>query len=194
MKKSVIFGAIAILIILIVGGVLQFVIPKWNAVKWMDLYLKSVTLYEKGDYAEAIPVAKETLKIAKEDFSNDHSKIIDSLNNLPMLYEAQKNYSEAEALYRRSMEILEKTDGSNDLYVAASMSNLAKLYLMQDDYSKAEPLLKRSLEIRKKMPNPDSFEIARTLDDLAYVYRMTNRAKEALKINKQIQNMKSKNK
>ncbi|HAO22520.1 MAG TPA: hypothetical protein DCQ37_19895, partial [Desulfobacteraceae bacterium] len=46
----------------------------------------SIYLYNKGQYAEALPVAQNALSINEEIFGTEHSYTTESLNNLALLY------------------------------------------------------------------------------------------------------------
>ena len=59
-------------------------------------------LLQQGKYREAIPVAKEALKVAEQTFAPDHPNVDTNLNNLAMLYVGQGKYAEAEPLHKRA--------------------------------------------------------------------------------------------
>src|SRR5438552_1919624 len=102
-------------------------------------------LHRRGKYAEAIPLAEQSLAIREKALGPDHPNTAASLNNLAGLYQSQGAYRKAEPLYVRALAILEKTLGTDNPDTAASLNNLAELYRLQGAYEKAEPLYVRAL-------------------------------------------------
>ncbi|MCH7923260.1 MAG: tetratricopeptide repeat protein [Nitrospinae bacterium] len=101
-------------------------------------------LYQKGKYREAMPVAKEALKLAEQTFGPDNPYVATSLTNLAELYRIQGQYAQAEPLHKRALAIREKALGPDHPLVATSLNNLADLYRAQGQAAQAEPLYKRS--------------------------------------------------
>ena len=112
--------------------------------EWERLNEKATSLYEQGQYEEAVKFAKEALKIAEETFGPDHPDVAYSLNNLGELYRTQGKYAEAEPLHKRALAIWEEVLGKDHLDVATSLNNLALLYNTQGKYAEAEPLYQES--------------------------------------------------
>ena len=106
---------------------------------WNELNKKTGTLYQQGQYSEAVKVAEKALKVAEDTFGANHPNVATSLNNLAELYRAQGRYADAEPLYKRALAIQEKALESNHPYVATSLNNLALLYKTQGRYAEAEP-------------------------------------------------------
>jgi tetratricopeptide (TPR) repeat protein len=71
-----------------------------------------------------------------------------SLNNLALLYAAQRDYAKAEPFYKRSLAIWEKALGPDHPNVALSLENLADLYRNTKRNNEAEPLELRAAKIR----------------------------------------------
>ena len=71
--------------------------------RWRALYNQTMELYQQGKYREAVPVAKEALKVAEQTFAPDHPNVDTNLNNLAMLYVGQGKYAEAEPLHKRAL-------------------------------------------------------------------------------------------
>ncbi len=127
-------------------------------------------LRKKGEYTEAIPLAKRALAIREKKLGKQHPKVATSLNNLALLYDAQRNYEKAELLYQRSLAIREKVLGKEHPDVATSLNNLANLYWSQGNYAKAEPFYERSLAIREKVLGKEHSDVAQSLNNLALIY------------------------
>ena len=73
-----------------------------------------------------------------------------SLNNLGLLYEAQKRFAEAEQLFKRALATNEKALGSEHRDVATSLNNLAGLYRADGELDHALAASTRAVEITMK--------------------------------------------
>ena len=100
-------SAIAILVALFLWPAAVF----GQSPELMDAYNRANELSAEGRYREAIPFAKEALRISEHEFGPDDLTTSSTLNNLAGLYNAQSRYAEAEPLYKRSLAITEKTLG-----------------------------------------------------------------------------------
>ena len=67
-------------------------------------YERARELYTQGRYQEAIPFAKEAVRLDEQEFGLDHPRTATALNNLGALYQAQGRYSEAISGRWRSMK------------------------------------------------------------------------------------------
>ena len=84
-------------------------------------------LYAQGRYADALPHAKEALRLGEGEFGPEHAETADLLNNLARLYDNQGRYTEAEPLYRRALAIVEKSLGPDHPEFGEILDNLAGL-------------------------------------------------------------------
>jgi tetratricopeptide (TPR) repeat protein len=120
--------------------------------KLMEANNRAAELYAQGRYKEAIPFARNVVKLSEEEFGPDHPTTATLLNNLAGLYLAQAMYAEAEPLYLRSLAIREKTLGPYHFHIAESVNNLAMLYGAQGIYAEAEPLRSRKRPWVRNIP------------------------------------------
>ncbi len=97
----------------------------------VDAYQQSSELYAQGRYQEALPFAKEALRLGTEEFGPNDPTTATLLNNLASLYHHQGKYSEAEPLYERTLAIREKALGPEHPDVAQSLNNLGQVYRLQ---------------------------------------------------------------
>ena len=134
--------------------------------------------YSEQDFAEAEKQYVAALKEA-EKFGPQDARLINSLDSLASLYEAQGKWVEAEPLYQRTVAIQENLLGLEHPDVADNLNNLAIVYKAQGKYSEAEPLYKRALAIREKANGPDHPDVAESLDNLAMVYKTEGNYVEA---------------
>ena len=147
--------------------------------RWKELNAQVEQLYQQGKFAEATPLAQESLRVAEATFGEQHPDVVTSLNNLASLYEAQGRYAEAEPFCKRALAIFERALGPDHKNVAASLSRLALVYFGQGRYAEAEPLYKRALAIREKALGPDHPVVAESLSNLAVLYREQGRHADA---------------
>jgi CHAT domain-containing protein/tetratricopeptide (TPR) repeat protein len=147
--------------------------------RWKELNAQVNQLYQKGKYAEAIPLAQESVRVAEATFGPEHPNVATWLNNLALLYKLQGRYGDAEPLYRRALAIYEKALGPDHQFVAAALNNLAVLYDKQSRYGEAEPLYRRALAIDEKALGPEHPGVATGLNNLAELYREQGRYGDA---------------
>lgn len=94
---------------------------------WLDMNSQVVSLYQAGQYEEALPLAQEALVVAESIYGSDHPYVSTSLNNLAALYRSAGRLDEAETLYRRALAIDLNLFGEQDANVAIDRHNLAQL-------------------------------------------------------------------
>ena len=116
-------SAIAILVALFLWPAAVF----GQSPELMDAYDRSKELSAEGRYQEAIPFAKEALRLSEREFGPDHPNTGAVLNNLATRYVGQGRYAEAEPLYKRALAIGEKALGPDHPDVAGDLINLAEL-------------------------------------------------------------------
>ena len=136
-------------------------------------------LSKQGRYSEAIPLAQRALTFREKALGPDHPDVVQSLNNLGLLYDKQGRYADAEPLFKQALTILEKAFGPDNRYAAFPLNNLAEVYRAQGRYADAEPLYKRSWAILEKALGPDHLNVATALNNLAEVYRAQGRYADA---------------
>ena len=83
----------------------SFASAQGSAGEWGILNQVAMDLYRQGEYYLAVAVAQKALKVAEENFGEDHPYVSASLDNLAGVYGAQGNYEKAEALLTRSLAI-----------------------------------------------------------------------------------------
>ena len=76
-----------------------------------QLNQKVVKLYQQGQYAQALDLARQSLELARANVGEEHPDTAMSLNNLAYLYQAVGNYEAAQPLFARALAICEKVLG-----------------------------------------------------------------------------------
>lgn len=124
-------------------------------------------LYESGKFAEAIPIAQESLALAEKALGPGHPETASQVNNLAELYRSMGDYAKAEPLFQRALKIDEKALGPDHPNVARDLNNLALLYKSKGEYGKVEALYQRALKIQEKALGRDHPTVATYLNNLA---------------------------
>ena len=81
---------------------------------------KVLLLYDRGQYAEAVPLAKKVLTIRETTQGMEHPDVAIALQTLAGIYQAVGDYATAAPLDRRALEILKKHEASLPSPEAAS--------------------------------------------------------------------------
>ena len=126
-----------------------------------DAFNQFNALYEQGRYDEAEPFTRKAVKLGIEKFGPHYPTTAVFINDLALLYHAQRKYAEAEPLFKRALTIREQALGPGHPDVGQSLNNLAELYRAQGEYAEAEPLLKRALAVVEKALGPGAPERGR---------------------------------
>lgn len=147
--------------------------------RWVPLQAQVNQLYEQGKYAEALPMARESVRVAEATYGPEHPRVALALNLLALLLTHQEKFAEAEPLYRRAVSINEKALGPDNPEVGAVLNNLAELYRKTGHYADAEKLYQRVLSIQEKALGPNDPKVATDLNNLAVLYEQQGRYTEA---------------
>ena len=118
--------------------------------RWNELNAQGKQLYEQGKYAEAIPLAQESIRVAEATFGSEHRNVAASLDNLAGLYEKQGRYADAEPLYKRALAIDEKALGPNHPDVAEVAENLARTLRKLGRGQEAKGYEEQAAKVREK--------------------------------------------
>lgn len=127
------------------------------AEKGIDQTIKSlegriVELNNRGQYADAVPLAKQVIELRRKKDGPEDRDYASALANLAMLDKSLGHYDEAQPLLEQSLTIRRAILKPSDPLIAASLGSLAEIYADEGKPEQAEPLLKQvqgkaSLEI-----------------------------------------------
>ncbi len=130
------------------AAIVLFSSPAFAAsTSYEDALKSSSELYEKGQFQEAIPFAKQALALAEQEVGTDDVAFAGLLDNLAALYEAELRYVEAKPHYQRALDIRVKIYGAKHPEVVKSLINLALIYDALGDYRTAVKMDARAIEI-----------------------------------------------
>jgi hypothetical protein len=134
---------------------------------------------QKSLHAQAEPLYRRTLELAKTSFGRTHPEVATRLNNLAQLLRATSRLTEAERLMLRALEIDEANLGPDHLTLASYLNNHAALLRETGSHEEAERLCRRALAIGEAGLGPDHPTVAIFLANLAELLKRTNRLDEA---------------
>ena len=96
---------------LAIGLLVSPVVTHGQSPALSDAYERFSELYAEGRYAEALPFAKEAVRLGEHEFGPEHPTTATYLNNLATLYQGQGEHAAAEPLFKRALAIWETTLG-----------------------------------------------------------------------------------
>jgi CHAT domain-containing protein/tetratricopeptide (TPR) repeat protein len=117
---------------------------------WQELHDELLRLTTQRRYAEALPLALETLRAAEATFGLMHATTAASTYDVADAYQMLGRDTEAETFYRRALTLEEKTLGADHVETLKCLNNLAALYSKQNRYSEAIPLFERSIQLSER--------------------------------------------
>lgn len=117
---------------------------------WQELNSRVVALQEDGRIHEAMPVAEEALKLARELFTSADPSLAAALANLAAVYRAQGRLGEAEALDVEAVAGAEKA-GRSDEDLAFIINNLGEIQRDSGRLDEAERSYEKAVAIMRKV-------------------------------------------
>ena len=127
-------------------------------------------LYQQGKYQEALPLLQNALSIRGKFLDTENVDMLESINNLAVLYRTLGQYEKSILLFQRALAISEKIHGSDSAETGTVLNNFGALYNVIGQYDKAEPLYQRALAIREKILGPEHASTAASLNNLGGLY------------------------
>jgi len=127
----------------------------------------AILLKERGDYAGAEPLYRQSLAMRRKLLGDEHPSVAASLDNLALLLKSRGDSAGAEPLCREALAMWRKLLGNEHPDVATSLSNLASILEGRGDYAGAEPLYGESLAMMRKLLGTVHPSIAITLNNYA---------------------------
>jgi len=138
---------------------------------WKNLVAHGLASASSNDYAAAEQKLQQALREA-ERFGPDDARVGTTLNNLGLVYRAEKKYADAETAYRRAQIIFEKVYGGNSIDVANVGFNIANVMFDQGHQSAALPFIRKGLPIYETLLGPDNLKTAAMLCMMGDIYRL----------------------
>ena len=130
-----------------------------------------VDRYRRGDYAGALPIAKQSLAICKQVLGEHHLEYATGLTNLASQYRSLGHFADAEPLYREALDIREKLLGKEHPEYATCLDSVARIRFEQADYIGAVAICRDALAVREKVFGKDHPAYAHSLKGLGVLYQ-----------------------
>ncbi|SDC81242.1 tetratricopeptide repeat protein [Paraburkholderia lycopersici] len=121
-------------------------------------------------YAEAEPLYRKALDLAKTGLPSGHPMIAYSLNNLGHVLSYQGQKAEAGQLYRQALDVTSGTLPAAHPDRIGTMANLASALVAQDKYDEAEKLCRSAMDLAEgaQIPAGTLGVVKHTLGNLFY--------------------------
>lgn len=132
-----------------------------------------VDLNARGQYAEAVPLAKQVIELRRKKNGANDIDYASALANLAMLDKSLGRFDEAQSSLEQSLAIRRKVLKPSDPLILASLGSLAEIYADEGKPEQAEPLL-------KEVPGISSPEIAKAADAAGTAYLGQKRYEQAI--------------
>jgi CHAT domain-containing protein/Flp pilus assembly protein TadD len=142
-----------------------------NAQWWKNHYNLMISLYNKGDYDNAIVQGTIALADAQKALQKNDTNYILILSNLSAIYYESYKYTEAETLAIELLPIVEKKYGEQHPKFLETLNVLALIYKGKHQFINAEALLLKILQITKNALGEEELRYFVTLNNLASLYR-----------------------
>lgn len=133
------------------------------------LWHEAHQLYEKGQYEQAIGIARQSFRIVEGMAGPEDSAVMSNLNLLGNLLMTAGHYAEARPLLERGLKIAERKYGADHWLTAVMLNNLASIYELTGDITRAGELFERALAIDERTLGPDHVNTTMLLTNLGEV-------------------------
>lgn len=129
-------------------------------------------LFQKGEYAKAIPIAEKVAADVEKFIGKDNMIYISMLTIQAYGYFKTYQYTKSEILFSQLCELNKKSsDPERDQHYAACLNNLANLYTEMGRYSDAESTMLQSLDLTKRLFGENDSTYTSALNNLAGLYQ-----------------------
>jgi CHAT domain-containing protein/tetratricopeptide (TPR) repeat protein len=140
---------------------------------------EALTLHHRGKSQEALPKAREAIRLTRESLGPDHPQTAICLNNLGEFLKAMGRYAEARPYCEEALTLKKKVLGPDHPSTATSLNNVGGLLLDLGQYAEARPYYEEALAIRKKVLGPEHPQTAECLSNLGLLLQDMGRHAEA---------------
>jgi tetratricopeptide (TPR) repeat protein len=111
----------------------------------MTLTQQATVLTNQGRFADAMPIARQALAVAKQTYSTQSLQYAMSLNGIGYLEMATGDLASAQPDLESSAVMVQRASGPNSVQAMTPLANLGNLYFQQAQRQSANPTLQKSL-------------------------------------------------
>lgn len=137
-------------------------------------------LHAMGRSAEALPLLRRRLALAKTNHLPTSPEMLAPWNELAIVHTALGDFGKAEPLYRKALTLAEAVRGPDDAAVGTVLNNLGSLLRDTGRNREAEILIRRAVEIAERTYGSSHIEVAPPSNNLAGLLRATGRDEAAV--------------
>lgn len=137
---------------------------------WRQLYDSVDVLYKKGAYKDAIPICKEALKAAEEEFGTIDTTYQATARVYSDLLYYIADYNQSLDWARRDSSLCVALYTKKSAKYAEVLNNIAILYKKKAEYAAAEPLYREALVIIEDLFGKKHPDYIATMSNLAGLY------------------------
>jgi tetratricopeptide (TPR) repeat protein len=112
---------------------------------WMTLTQQATVLINQGRFADAMPIARQALAVAKRAYTTQSLQYALSLNGIGYLELATGDLASAQTDLESAAVMVQAAAGKNSVQAMTPLANLGNLYLQQAQLQSANPTLQKSL-------------------------------------------------
>ena len=150
---------------------------------WQSMMRQAEYLESREEYAKAEVLLKSALFLAKENQPIAYKKIVQTLNQLSLIYAKKANFAEAYLISKKALRVAKNHLGGEDILYAASLATQANIYTQSGQYEKALKYYEDTLDIyRYKFDINNSSKVAYIYLNIADIYKKQKKYKEAIEM------------
>lgn len=139
----------------------------------------SWVLRDEGDFAAAEKRSEELLAYLRNEFGENHLRLVDALFTLAIMRLERGDLDAAEHLARQSLSICrEALEGPTSLSIR-TVTRLGGVLWAKGDYEQAEEFMRAAVEMARELTGEDSLTLSGIYNSLAVVLRDQGRFSEA---------------
>ncbi len=129
-----------------------------------------IRLYERGQFPQALAVAKRAHALVTRLHGAEHIDNADPLLKLGIIHQTLGHLDRAREHFEHSLRILQDNHSRDRPHMAITLTNLGSLYFELGDYRASERAHQRALALRRAAFGPLSAEAAQSLYNLGVLY------------------------
>jgi tetratricopeptide (TPR) repeat protein len=142
------------------------------------LHIRAKRHKERGEYALAELLMKDSIIRAQDAYGVDHPKLGIFYHQLGSIYHHQGKFAEAERYYQKDLTLIQKHMGENHPEAAACLHSLARLCMEQGHYRQAKPLLTQAAQIHEESLGLEHPQTANSFTQLRHLYKKEGKLAE----------------
>jgi tetratricopeptide (TPR) repeat protein len=144
---------------------------------WADLSRLATARHDADDFAGALALRREALRVAEEKLGLEDKQLAALLANLALALHAVAQDTAADPFARRALNIAEQ---SGDKALTGIVLNALGVVLAgEGEMARAEPVLRRSVALLEESQGEDALNVAGAANNLATVYGDTGQYAKA---------------